>query len=157
MPTTIIPFEMISFHVSTSHLVFNPFILVIWSEVDIIIYTISSAPKPVYSQPLSLVVRIYPGWSFFAPTCRNTRNNLINFWVDNKCISIGLFQSCQLCSLVPQASSQCGKGESDFQCNYPWGFLKGAWAAWDNGNSGWKWHFSKFSTSFLCSHKVHRF
>ena len=41
-------------------------------------------------------------------------------------------QSCQLCPLVSQASSQWGIGASDFQCKYPGGFLKRAWAAWDN-------------------------
>ena len=43
-----------------------------------------------------------------------------------------LVQSWKLCSLVPQASSQWGKGASGLQFKYPRGFLKHAWAAWDN-------------------------
>ena len=61
--------------------------------------------------------------------------------------SLSFRQSFQLCSLVPQASSQWGKGASDFQCKYPGGFLKRAWAAGDNWQLWVSHNLSMYSKS----------
>ena len=49
----------------------------------------------------------------------------------NQVLWISCFpQSWQLCSVIPQPSSQWGNGATHFQCKYPRGFFKHNWDNW---------------------------